>query len=305
MKDLDYLPHASAKSLASNRTYSIALIVPFFTNYFTSELLRSLQKAISAINYNLILFSVDRIEKREEIFERVISERRADATVIVSLEVSESFAERFLTKKCPVIILDHMNYRLDTITVANKTAAKTATNHLIQLGHKRVGLINGHLTSYPAILRLQGYKQALLENDLPLDDSITIICDGSAGEHGFNEKAGYLAMRRLMELGSQIPTALFIASDVQALGAMRAAREGGIRIPKDVALVGFDDIEFSKFVGLTTMHQPISDMGQIAVERLVRLLDGETPGGFHRELQASLIIRETCGSRKQFYVQQD
>ncbi|NIA28776.1 MAG: substrate-binding domain-containing protein, partial [Actinobacteria bacterium] len=183
--------------------------------------------------------------------------------------------------------------------------AREATEHLIKLGHKKVGMINGHLSSFPAISRLQGYKQALLENDLPFDDELLVICDAKIGEHGFNEIAGYKAMKEVLQLGSKMPTALFVASDVQALGVMRTVKEAGLHIPDDLAIVGFDDIEFSRFIGLTTMRQPFGKMGRLGVERLFDLMNGKVDTGFHKELKAELIVRESCGGEKSFSVGTD
>ena len=106
----------------------------------------------------------------------------------------------------------------------------------------------------------------------------------------------------MLELGNRLPTAIFVASDVQALGVMRVAKEKGIRIPDDLAIIGFDDIEFSKFVGLSTMRQPFGDMGRLGVERLINLINGKQDSGFHKELEAELIVRETCGGLRSFQV---
>jgi DNA-binding LacI/PurR family transcriptional regulator len=215
----------------------------------------------------------------------------------------DEYADKFIDANLPVVLIDHMHKRVDSIAIANRAGALTATNHLIRLGHRRIGMIDGHLSSYPAVLRLEGFKSALQEADILLDERALIICDAKAGEHGFNEASGYHAMQRLIAQNRPLPTALFVASDVQCLGVMRAAKEAGLQIPEDLALVGFDDIEFAKFVGLTTMRQPIATMGQLAVARLLERMQGMQNGDFHRELEAELIIRESCGSRQAFHVQ--
>ena len=303
--ELNYQPHALAQSLARRKTFTIATVVPFFTNYFYVELLKSIQKALTHHHYDLILYSVDRMSRQEHAFKRVLAERRVDGVLVISLSLPDAYAEKFLDSKIPVVIVDNMSYKIDSIAIANREAARMATQHLINLGHKQVGMINGHLSSFPAVSRLEGYKIALDENNIPFDDKKLIICDAKKGEHGFNESAGYYAMKRMMKLGRKMPTAIFVASDVQALGVMRAAKEAGIRIPEDVAIVGFDDIEFAKFVGLTTMRQPINEMGRMAVDRLIQRINAEYNGGFHKELQAELIVRESCGSQKSFKVHTD
>ncbi len=302
-RELDYQPHALAQSLARKKTFTIASVVPFFTNYFFIELLRSVQHALSQSNYDLILYSVDRMDRSDTTLERVLSERRSDGILIISIGLNDAYAAKLIAANIPVVLIDHMHFQIDSIAIANREGAYSATEHLIRIGHERIGMIDGHLSSYPAVLRLEGFKKAMLENNLVFDDRYLVICDAKAGEHGFNEAAGYMAMKRLIAQNETLPTALFVASDVQALGVMRAAKEAGLRIPEDVALVGFDDIEFAKFVGLTTMRQPIALMGQMAVDRLMARIHGEQNGDFHHKLKAELIIRETCGSRKAFHVQ--
>ncbi|MBN2355402.1 LacI family DNA-binding transcriptional regulator [candidate division KSB1 bacterium] len=303
IKELHYQPHALAQSLARKKTFTIASVVPFFTNYFFVELLKSVQAALSNNNYDLILYSINRMDRRDTTLDRVLTERRADGVLIFSLGVSDEYAEKFIDSQIPVVIVDHMHPQIDSIVIANREGAYLATQHLIQVGHEQIGMIDGHLSSYPAILRLEGFKQALQENHLTFYDQWLEICDARVGEHGFNEAAGYKAMKRLLSRNSRLPTALFVASDVQALGVMRAAKEAGLRIPDDIALVGFDDIELAKFVGLSTMHQPIAQMGQMAVDHLLQRIQGVHHNGFYTELKAKLIVRESCGAKQAFRVQ--
>jgi LacI family transcriptional regulator len=299
-KELDYKPHSLAQGLARKKTFTIAAVVPFFTNYFFIELFKNIQATLTESGYDLILYNVDRKYLWEHTMDRVLTDRRADGVLIVSIGINEEYADKFINAKVPVVVIDNLSYKIDSVAVANRLAAKQATEHLIHLGHNRVGMINGHLSSYPALMRLQGYKQALIENELEFDDEILVICDAKVGEHGFNEAAGYKLMQRIIELGDRMPSALFVSSDVQALGVLRAAKENGISIPRDLALMGFDDIEFSRFMGLSTMRQPFGDMGRLGVKRLIELINGAEDAGYHKELKAELIVRETCGGLHSF-----
>jgi LacI family transcriptional regulator len=302
IKEMNYQPHALAQSLARKKTFTIASVVPFFTNYFYVELLKSVQKALSKNNYDLILYSVDRMDRLSDTLDRVLSDRRSDGVLLISIGMTEEYARKFMETPVPVVVIDNRVAQLDSITVANQQAAQSATEHLIGLGHTRIGMVNGVLSSYPAQQRLEGFKKAMVYHGLDFDKRLLIICDAGEGEHGFNEHAGYGAMKKFISSSTDLPTAFFVASDVQALGVMRAAKESGIRIPEDLALVGFDDIEFSKFVGLTTMRQPIAEMGYMAVERLIQRIELDSDGGLHQELHAELIVRETCGAHAGFKV---
>ena len=162
-------------------------------------------------------------------------------------------------------------------------------------------MINGSLNSVPARIRLDGFKDALVENDIKPNERFIINMDpsnNSESQHndGFNKAAGYSAMKKILNGGSNRPTAVFIASDIQAVGAIRAIREKGLRIPDDIAIVGFDDIELSEYLGLTTIHQPMFEMGTLAANRLTSKISGTNSRGLKKVFSTKLIIRETCGA---------
>ena len=227
--------------------------------------------------------------------ERVTRERRVDGILYVSLPMDNSYAEKLSQAALPTVLVDNYHEALDSIIVENEKGAYTATNHLIQLGHQRIAIINGNLRSLPAVERLKGYRHALEANKITLDENLIIICDSSKGEDGFNEDAGYFAMKELLSR-DKCPTAVFISSDIQAIGAIRAIQEAGLTIPDDIAIVGFDDIQFSRFLGLTTIHQPINDLGNMAVHRLMDQLNGKNGTHFQQKLETKLVIRKSCGA---------
>ncbi|MDZ7262149.1 MAG: substrate-binding domain-containing protein, partial [candidate division KSB1 bacterium] len=123
-----------------------------------------------------------------------------------------------------------------------------------------------------------------------------VICDYDNELDGFNKEAGYLAMKKLLELGPERPSAVFIASDIQAIGAIHAIQEKGLQIPEDIAMVSFDDIELAEYFGLTTMRQPIYAMGKLAVQRLMDKISGKGQELFQKTFQPELIIRQSCGA---------
>jgi len=298
-RELNYQPHAVAQSLARKRTNTIAVIVPFFTNYFFVELLRVIQKLLAQYDYDLILYSVDDIERGHIFLDRAIRERRVDGVLYISLPIDGEYVERIQRSPLPIVLVDNYHQSLDSILIENVEGAFTATNHLIELGHRRIAMINGSLRSLPAAERLEGYKKALNSHNIAFDEDLVIICDDSKDEDGFNEYAGYLAINKLFQRNDNFPTGVFISSDVQAIGAIRAIQEAGLKIPEDVAVVGFDDIQFAKFLGLTTIHQPILEMGRLAVERLKACMNGKQVSLFQKKLKTNLVIRKTCGALSQ------
>lgn len=294
IKELNYQPHSAAQSLARKKTNTIGCIIPFFTGYFFVELLRGIQKKITEFKYDLILYSVDLTHKKEMFLRRALQERRVDGILFVSMEMSREFADKFLLTKFPIVLVDSYHSDLDSITVDNEEGAYLATKHLIDLGYERIAMIDGQLKSFPAKLRLAGYKKALSEHNRNFEPRYFVACDFVDEADGFNKLAGYEAMKQLLTLDER-PQAVFVSSDIQAIGAIQAIKERGLAVPHNIAVVGFDDIELAQFVGLTTMRQPIMEMGELAVERLMARVDEDLADNFKQRFHTELIVRETCG----------
>lgn len=297
IKELDYQPHTVAQSLARRRTNTIACIIPFFTGHFFIELLRGIQSKISEFCNDLILYSIDDTGKKEFFLQRVLMERKVDGVLLASLEMSDAYVKKFLRQKFPIVLVDSFHPLLDSFKVDNAAGALVATRHLLNLGYRKVAMIDGQLKSVPARLRLEGYKKALVEHNLPFEDRYFVACDFADEADGFNKEAGYAAMKTLLELGEDRPRAVFVSSDIQAVGAIEAIKESGLSIPDDVAVVGFDDIELAHFVGLTTMRQPIKEMGRLAVQRLIERIAGEPETEFKHKFETELVVRQSCGAK--------
>ncbi|MBN1155067.1 LacI family DNA-binding transcriptional regulator [candidate division KSB1 bacterium] len=302
VKELKYQPHAMAQGLARKKTKIIACIVPFFTGYFFVELLRSIQRDISAYGYDLILYSVDEMNKKEVFLKRALREKKVDGVLVFSLPINDNDANIFINNNFPIVLIDSYHRDLDSISIQNQQGAYLATRHLIELGHTRIAMITGHIQSIPAQRRLEGYKIALHEDDIEFKENYVLYIDSSEVNadlmlnDGFNEKSGYQLMLRLLESGTERPTAVFVSSDIQAIGAMKAIREKGLSIPDDIAVVGFDDIELARLLGLTTIHQPIAEMGHYAVKRLIDRMNGHNADHYECDMETHLVIRRTCGS---------
>jgi LacI family transcriptional regulator, galactose operon repressor len=303
IKTLSYQPHAMAQGLARKKSLIIAALVPFFTGHFYIELLKGIQQAVSPHKYDLILYSIEDSNNKDFYLKRVLQQRRVDGVVLASLPLSEPYAKEFHRRKLPLVLVDMFHPEFDSITVNNQAGAHAAAQHLIRLGHRRLAMITGHLDCAPAQHRHRGFQKALNEAGIKLPGNLMISSDCLPGEvsiinDGFNKDTGYLAMRQLLALNGKRPTGVFIASDIQALGAMRAVRESGLHIPDDIAIVGFDDIELAEYVGLTTMRQPMFQMGMQAAERLLALIDTPNSPRQHRRIATELVIRESCGGNK-------
>lgn len=298
IKELNYQPHSAAQSLARRKTNTIGCIIPFFTGYFFVELLRGIQRKITEHQYDLILYSVDMTHKKETFLQKTLRERKVDGILLVSLEITRKYVNKILKQNFPIVLVDSYHPDLDSITVDNVEGAYVATRHLINLGYKKIAMIDGQLKSLPARLRFEGFKKALEENNLPFEEKYFVACDFIDEADGFNKEAGYTAMKQLLALGKERPRAVFVSSDIQALGAIHAIKEAGLQVPQDIAVVGFDDIELAQYVGLTTMRQPILEMGEIAVERLIEKISSQCNSRFEHQFNTRLIIRESCGGKQ-------
>jgi len=202
---------------------------------------------------------------------------------------------RLLESKLPLVLADTSMPEFDSISISNKDGAYAAVNHLIGLGHCSIGMINAHPISLPAVQRLEGYKRALAEKGLPFYESL-VKAGTYKKDDGFSREAGFEAMMDFIKMGSGMPKAFFISSDIQAIGAMDALAKKGLKVPDDVAIVAFDDIELASYAKLTTMHQPMYEIGVNAVERLVARMANPYAEILHTSFSPSLVIRESCGA---------
>lgn len=298
IKALNYQPHALAQGLARKKTHSLAILIPFVTGYFYIELLKGIQQAAALHQYDLILYCIDDFSKKDLYLKRALQQRRVDGVLLISLPLAENYAKEFQRRKLPLVLIDASHPDFDSITVNDQDGAYSAVRHLIQHGHKRIAMITGHLDCPPAQHRLSGYTRALAEAGITTSARMIVSSDALSGEavtvnDGFNKDAGYLAMQNLLARQSERPTAVFITSDIQAIGAMKAVRESGLRIPEDIVLVGFDDIELAAYVGLTTVRQPMFQMGKQGVERLIALMETPDLPRQHVRIETQLIVRES------------
>ncbi len=304
INELKYQPHAMAQSLARKKTNTIACIVPDFTGYFFMALLSGIQSEMTSHGLDLILYSVDEPNKQETFLKRTLREKKVDGVLLLSLQISERYVEKFTRSGFPIVLVDSLSERLDSFAVENIQGGFIATQHLIETGHRRIAMITGSEKSTPAVQRLTGYRQALTHYHLPYDERLVFQVKDQMPQtlqhnHGFNKHVGYAALQQFLALDKERPTAVFAASDVQAMGAIRAATDARLQIPDDVAIIGYDDIELAELLDLTTMRQPMYQMGQLAIRRLVEKMETHDPNVVVRNFVPELIVRKSTGGRHQ------
>ncbi len=290
-------PNAAARTLASQRSWTIGLLLPhsvsfFFTDPYYPHLTKGVAQACNQYGYTLALFLVSNKDDEEQIFPRILRRGLLDGIIIQSGHYGDqTIIGRMVDAKKPFVVAGRP-FRSDNVSfidVDNLKAACGAVEHLIRLGYRRIATITGPNASTVGIDRKEGYLNALRAHHLEVDPALIV-------EGDFTEASGYAAMQALLPLR---PAAVFTASDIMAIGAMRAAQDAGYHIPADIAFIGFDDLPLASLssVPLTTVRQPVVQFGVKAVEVLLDLIENGIEPPRHVVMDTELIVRETCGAK--------
>ena len=291
-----FRPHAAARTLASRHSDMIGLILPhnpstFFTDPYFSHLIKGVAQACNNYAYTLALFLVESENSQATLFPRVSRNGLLDGIIIQSgHHGDQTIIHKLAQTNLPMIVAgrplheDNLNY----VDIDNVAASKKAVEHLIKLGRKRIGTITGPLGSTAAIDRLEGYRNALINAGMEINQELIITSD-------FTEAGGFTAFKKMFFAN---PDALFAANDSMAVGAIHAAREAGLSVPDDLAVVGFDDlpIAYVTDINLTTIHQPVVEFGITAVTALIDIISHGPKRREHIYLDTELVIRDTCGA---------
>lgn len=289
---LDYHPHPFARGLARRKTNAILVFVPFFASFFFVEVLQAVQQRLGEVDCDLILHGVAHPDHAELSFRRNSLRGRMDGILFFSMKMPNEFAEEVTNLKVPVVLVDTFHRKFDSFSVENVKGAYTATKHLIDLGHTRIGMLNACADSPPARERFKGFRDALKEAGIEMNPDW--VRHSPAGRlDGFTKEAGYQSTKELLHASRKHPSALVVSSDIQAVGALEAIRETGLSIPDDVALIGFDDIELARHFGITTMRQPMREMGTLAATRLIERMSDPRLPVVHRSFVPELVVRRS------------
>ncbi len=289
---LDYHPNVSARRLSLRKTLTIGVIVPFITNPSVVERLRGISVGIEDTEYDLVIYNVETPQSRDRYFREVPRQERVDGILIISLMPTDEEVALFRRAGIPVVLVDAVHSELPSVTVDDVAGGQLATQHLIDLGHRRVAFLGDpypnpfHFTS--SYYRYLGYAQTLAQAGIPQRAEYV-----ATGEH--SRGMAYRLAQQLLAL-DEPPTAIFAASDTQALGVLAAAKDHGLRVPEDLSVVGYDDLEIAAYLGLTTVHQPLFESGREAALMLLALLAGEDVP-MKTTLPLRLEVRQTTARR--------
>jgi len=288
---LGYERNEVARALVMGSSGAVGLVVPDITNPFFSDIARGVGEIADRAGYGVILCNTSGRVDRELSYVRLLRRKRVDGLVLCSTTVDAPHLREVVRGKVPFILVSRLcaNEDLPYVMTDDRQGARLAVEHLIALGHERIGFIGGPENVQSSRDRFLEYIAVLEENECPIVEAWHHFAE-------FTQEAGREAGRRLLALTDR-PTAVFAANDVTALGVLEVAEGMGLRIPEDLSLVGYDDISYASLprIQLTTIAQPAVEMGQIAADWLFSRIATEDMAALQRVLSPRLVVRSTTG----------
>ncbi|MEM6429646.1 MAG: LacI family DNA-binding transcriptional regulator [Deinococcota bacterium] len=294
---LGYVVNMSARSLAGGNTHIVGVLVPNLGNEYINQVLQGIDEALREYNYDLMLYTTQQREDKEARYVQALSRGMIDGLLLLVPFHPEAYLKSLRARHFPHVVIDQVVIDQNehasaspTVAARNRQGALEAMRYLLELGHRRIGFIKGLAQLGSAHERFLSYEQALQDYGLSIDEDL--IQEGH-----FEQRQGFLAAQALLSLPNP-PTAIFAANDVSSIGVLQAARHADLRVPKDLSIVGFDDIPRAAhtYPALTTVHQPLVEMGRTAVSLLLRYIERPEQAVQHISFDTHLIVRDTCAS---------
>ena len=298
-EELNYHPNAIARNFVKGRSGNIGVVMPYipgvhiFSAYYFSEILSGIGEALKENGYNLLLFFYNAGQETEGAYLKCFVGGRVDGCVLLGTYRDDENLLRLKDSGFKFCLVN--NYILGSgisfIDADNFKGSYDATAYLISLGHKRIAFLNGPLRYANSADRLAGYSRAMEDNCLPVEKDCLL-------EGNYGRKSGYAAASRLLKI-HELPTAVFAANDRMAAGLVQGLKEKGVRVPEDIAVVGFDDSDIATVLEpqLTTVRVPFFEMGKRCGAEFVKIVNGESRQGFEIFIEPKLIVRSSCGSK--------
>ncbi|MBN1427820.1 MAG: LacI family DNA-binding transcriptional regulator [Anaerolineae bacterium] len=293
MTRLGYVANQHARSLVGGRSQVIGLLIHAFDSSYIGQIIQGIDEAVAEAHYDLMLYTTHRRKIRESSFVVSLARGLADGLLLVLPRDIEAYLDTLGQQGFPFVLIDYAATSSDvpSVNAANQQGAYDATLYLAKIGHRRIGFITGDMVADSAQERLMGYKQALAGSGIAFEAELVFQGD-------FYQSKGFEGANSLLSLDNP-PTAIFASNDMIAFGVYEAVRNRGLRTPEDVSVVGFDDIPQAAQVhpSLTTVRQPLQEMGRIATQMLLRWIeeDLDEPLGY-TQLATELIVRDSACS---------
>jgi LacI family transcriptional regulator len=294
IQSLNFQPNIAARILAAGRTGVIGLVIPtgvrmLFVDPYFGQLIQGITAACNANDYSVMLWLAEPAYERATI-RKVLHSGLLDGVIVSSMLMDDQIVQALHDSKMPFVLVGrHPVLDVNYLDVDNVTGGRIATQHLIDSGRWRIATITGPRNMIAGSDRFDGYCEALKAAGMPVLDELV-------AEGNFTEQSGYAGMQKLIPAA---PDAVFVASDIMAVGALRALQEAGLRVPEDISLVGFDDVPMAErvFPGLTTIRQPIYEMGYSTFELLLKAINNPKNQVYQVLLSTELIVRSSSGTK--------
>jgi DNA-binding LacI/PurR family transcriptional regulator len=295
IEELEFTPSPIARRLSLGKTMTVAVIAPFFVRASYVERFRGLDKVLAESEYDFVLYNVETTARRDRYFRELARNDRVDGLLIMSLAPTDHTVDTFINAGIPTVLVDATHPRLSHIIIDDLEGGYQATKHLIDLGHHKIAYLSDHMHEnpfnfQPVIDRYKGYRKALAEADIP-------FCPEYHRQGELSRRAAKQLARDLLTLPDP-PTAIFAYSDTQAFGVLRAAEELDINVPGDVSVIGYDDIEITEYLHLTTIRQKLFQSGQRGAKLLLEEINDPAAQPQKIILPTELIQRKTTAKVK-------
>jgi DNA-binding LacI/PurR family transcriptional regulator len=291
IEQLDYQLNRVARRLRTDGTQILGLIISDIANPFFTSVVRGIEDVAYENQYSLLLCNSDEDPTKEELYIRVLLGEKVAGVIMSPTDEYSTNSKVLIESRIPVVAMDRRlcSLDVDTVIVDNVQGAYDAVDHLIQLGHCRIAFVGGPVQITTARERKEGYKKALQDHALPVDETLIKVGD-------FKQDSGYYNTGELLAMDDP-PAAIFVANNLMTLGALNAIHEKGLNIPRDVAIVGFDDMPWAPSLDppLTTISQPTYDMGRTTADLLLKRIADNNREKVEIKLRPTLIVRKSSG----------
>jgi DNA-binding LacI/PurR family transcriptional regulator len=288
--ELGFIPKAEARARALQHTGRIGVICPFFTAPSFIQRLRGIAETLSAENYELIIYTVDSNDRLQGYLSNLPLTGNLDGLIILSLPIGDSEARRLIDHKLPTVLIEYPHPKMNCVEIDDFVGGHMAAKYLLEKGHRLIAFLGDtNLPEYaihPVTMRLNGFRKALKQARVNLPDAFIRLAP-------YSQEQTRLVAKELLNL-SNPPTAIFAAADFQALGVLKAARQLKIKVPEQLAVIGFDDLDIAEYADLTTISQHLDQSGRLAVEILLSQIQSPSRLNRHVKLPLTLIERQTA-----------
>jgi len=295
IKDLNFRPQVSARNLASRKPQMLAIVVPSFTTPYYTEVLKGVKDEIGDLDLDIVIYNTGS-KNPEEGVENFFNRGTADTIITISIDINDSVHRQLQSSEIPIVLVGSSHPMYNYFDLNNYKGGFLAGEHLVKQGFKKMGMILPVTNTKSSLLRRQGFEEALREFKMPIEEKFFIR--GESTKHaGFTEEAGFEAIYAFDKMG-EFPEAIFCSNDTQAIGAYHAISKLGLKIPDDIAIMGYDNIKFTKYLDLTTVDQKMYSVGVEATKRLAQIIRNQDNHKVQKTFDPVLIPRGSTKKKK-------